>query len=382
MVKTLSKSRSSGKIFLKFFLIFLIVSSTTNVGAQEKHSQKGAPEPDLKVGERLYYGLISTGEDAKACASCHTYYTSDTINWNPSALEMAQVAADMDLATFKSHLLTPSGAMREKVHINYELTDEQLFNLHGYLTELADSGVPQKKMSINTILIFLLLGVLMAVALVDIFFTKKIKFKLIHILIIMAGLAYQGKVIAHTLIDFGRSPDYMPDQPIKFSHKVHAQDNQIDCNYCHYNAQHGKSAGIPSAGLCMNCHMVVRNGTNSGQFEIAKIVDAYENNNDIEWIRIHNLPDHVYFNHSQHVNAGQLDCAECHGTVEEMHILKQENDLSMGWCLDCHKKTNVNFRDNDYYKTFEALHKDIQEGALDSIKAADVGANDCMNCHH
>lgn len=382
MIKTLSKSRASGKIILKFFLLFFVSLLTLNVVAKDKHGKKGAPEPNLKVGERLYYGLIPMGDEAKACASCHTYYTADTINWNPSALEMAQVAGEMDLATFKSHLLEPSGEMREKVHVNYQLSDEQLFHLHGYLKELAVDGVPEKALSINTILIFLFLGVLMTVALVDMFFTKKIPYKVIHILIIIFGVSYQMKIVAHQAIDLGRSPDYMPDQPIKFSHEVHAGDNQIDCNYCHFNAKHGKSAGIPSAGLCMNCHMVVRNGTNSGQFEIAKVVDAYDNNKDIEWIRIHNLPDHVYFNHSQHVNAGQLDCAECHGKVEEMHILKQENDLSMSWCLDCHKETNVNFLGNDYYKVYEQLHKDLENGVRDSIKAADIGANDCMKCHH
>ncbi len=382
MVKTLSKPRLYRKILVKFFLLIFFSHTFLSIQAQVNNSVQSSPMPDLQVGERLFYGLIPIGEDAKACASCHTFYSADTINWNPSVIEMAIVAADMDLASFKSNLLAPSGAMREKVHVNFELSDEQLFNLHGYLSELAKNGVPEERVSINTILIFLIFGLLMALALIDLIFTKKIKFKLLHILIIIAGLAYQGKVVSDTLIGFGRSENYRPDQPIKFSHKVHAQDNQIDCNYCHYNAQHGKSAGIPSADLCMNCHMVVRNGSHSGQFEIAKVVDAFENNKDIEWIRIHNLPDHVYFNHSQHVNAGKLECAECHGVVEEMHILKQENDLSMGWCLDCHKKTNVDFFENDYYKAFEAFHKDVEMGVLDSIKAADVGANDCMNCHH
>lgn len=382
MVETLSKSRSIGGVLLKFSFLSILLLLSFNAEAEEKHGKKGEPQPDIKVGERLYYGLIPMGENANACASCHTYYTADTMNWNPSAMEMAQVAAEMDLSTFKSHLLKPSGAMREKVHVNYTLTDEQLFNLHGYLKTLAQNGVPENKMSINTVLIFLLLGVLMAIALVDIFFTKKVPYKVVHILIILFGVSYQLKTVAHTFIDFGRSQNYQPDQPIKFSHKVHAQANRIDCNYCHYNAQHGKSAGIPSAGLCMNCHLVVRNGSHSGQFEIAKVVDAYENNKDIAWVRIHNLPDHVYFNHSQHVNVGQLDCAECHGVVEEMDILKQENDLSMGWCLDCHKKTNVNFMGNDYYQSFEKIHEDLKAGVRDSIQAVDVGANDCMNCHH
>jgi len=381
MVKTLSKSLFHGRRILKFFLMIFILFQFINIGAKEK-SKKDGPAPDMKVGERLFYGLIPTGEGSKACASCHTYYTADTMNWNPSALEMAKVAADMDLATFKEHLLEPSGAMREKVHQKYQLSDGQLYHLHGYLEELSEDGVPDEALSINKLLIFLLLGGLMTVALIDLFFTKKIPYKAIHVLIIIFGVSFQLKILAHDMIELGRSQDYMPDQPIKFSHKVHAGDNKLDCLYCHSNADEGKSAGIPSAGLCMNCHQIVRNGSNSGQFEIAKVVDAYENNKDIEWVRIHNLPDHVFFSHAQHVNVGKRECQECHGDVENMHILKQENDLSMGWCLDCHKETNVNFKDNDYYKTFEALHKDLAEGVRDSIQAADIGANDCMKCHH
>ena len=361
--------------------MFLVLYHFTGLTTQA-YAKKDGPAPDVKVGERLFYGLIPTGDGSQSCVSCHTMYSGDSINWNPSAFEMAKVAAEMDLATFKEHLLTPSGAMREKVHVKYQLDDEQLFHLQGYLIELSETGVKDQPMSINKLLIFLLLGGLMTFALVDIFFTKKIPYKAVHVLIIIFGLSFQLKIVAHEMIDFGRSEDYMPDQPIKFSHKVHAGDNKIDCLYCHSNADEGKSAGIPSAGLCMNCHQVVRNGSNSGQFEIAKVVDAYENNKDIEWVRIHNLPDHVFFSHAQHVNVGQRDCQECHGDVENMHILKQENDLSMGWCLDCHKETNVNFKGNDYYKTFEALHKDLAEGVRDSIQAADIGANDCMKCHH
>jgi len=222
----------------------------------------------------------------------------------------------------------------------------------------------------------------MAAALLDLLVTKKIRYKAVHVLILLLGIGYQLTVIVEEATDLGRSQNYRPDQPIKFSHQIHAGNNKIDCLYCHSNADEGKSAGIPSAGLCMNCHMVVRNGTNSGQFEIAKVVGHFENSSDIEWVRIHNLPDHVFFSHAQHVKVGGLDCTECHGQVNEMHILKQQNDLSMGWCLDCHKKTNVKFLENGYYDTFQALHKDLELGVRDSIQAADIGANDCMKCHH
>lgn len=343
MNRPLSPSLTSGSFLLRIFLIILVAISAFAVDANAKKKKKGKVEADVKIGERLYYGLLPMGADAKACASCHTYYTADSINWNPSVLEMAQTAAEMDLATFKSHLTKPSGGIREKVHVNYDMTDEQVFHLHGYLQKLAQSGVPSQRPSINTILVFLLIGVLMAAALLDLLVTKKIRYKAVHVLILLLGIGYQLTVIVEEATDLGRSQNYRPDQPIKFSHQIHAGNNKIDCLYCHSNADEGKSAGIPSAGLCMNCHMVVRNGTNSGQFEIAKVVGHFENSSDIEWVRIHNLPDHVFFSHAQHVKVGGLDCTECHGQVNEMHILKQQNDLSMGWCLDCHKKTNVKF---------------------------------------
>jgi hypothetical protein len=135
--------------------------------------------------------------------------------------------------------------------------------------------------------------------------------------------------------------------------------------------------------VCMNCHVIVREGANSGKFEISKLIDHVEKNKDIEWIKIHQLPDHVYFNHEQHVKIGKLDCKECHGAVEEMDRVKQVNDLSMGWCLDCHKTRKVQFMDNDYYKkTFEKYHDAIKNGEMDSIKVVDVGGTDCMKCHY
>ena len=112
------------------------------------------------------------------------------------------------------------------------------------------------------------------------------------------------------------------------------------------------------------------------------MVEAYEEGRSIKWVRIHQLPDHVFFAHAQHVGAGKLDCTQCHGEVKEMHILKQENDLSMGWCLECHRNTKVDFVDNEYYQTFEQLHKELSEGLRDSITASDIGPTECAKCHY
>ena len=132
----------------------------------------------------------------------------------------------------------------------------------------------------------------------------------------------------------------------------------------------------------MNCHVLIVEGTLSGKFEISKIAKAQETITPIEWIKIHNLPDHVFFSHAQHVVAGKLECEECHGLVEEMNIVRQENTLSMGWCLDCHRTQKVDFEDNAYYAVFQEYHRKITEGRIDSVLVEDIGGTNCMKCHY
>jgi hypothetical protein len=143
-----------------------------------------------------------------------------------------------------------------------------------------------------------LLALLILFALADLFFTKLVPYKPLHILAIVFSVAFIVKIASHSAIDLGRSKNYEPDQPIKFSHQVHAGNLKIDCFYCHTTADEGKSAGIPAANVCMNCHVIVREGAMSGKSEIAKLVEHVEKGMPIEWIRIHQLPDHVYFSPS------------------------------------------------------------------------------------
>jgi len=180
----------------------------------------------------------------------------------------------------------------------------------------------------------------------------------------------------------GRSKNYEPDQPIKFSHAVHAGQNQIDCLYCHSSAEYGKSAGIPSVNVCLNCHMIVREGNRSGRFEINKIFAALEKKQPVEWIRVYNLPDHAFFSHAQHVGAGKLDCMTCHGDVKQMDRVIQVPDLSMGWCVNCHRDTKVQFHDNQFYTSYNDMREQIQRGEIDSVTVAMVGGTDCMKCHY
>jgi mono/diheme cytochrome c family protein len=173
----------------------------------------------------------------------------------------------------------------------------------------------------------------------------------------------------------GVQQGYAPKQPISFSHKLHAGEYKIDCNYCHTGANRGKSAHIPSANICMNCHGVIKKESP----EIQKIYTSIENNTPIEWVRVHNLPDLAYFNHSQHVNVAGLDCENCHGDIAKMEVVQQRSSLTMGWCIDCHRKTEVNTKDNKYYDKLVQLHASDSKEAL---KVADIGGLECSKCHY
>jgi mono/diheme cytochrome c family protein len=194
------------------------------------------------------------------------------------------------------------------------------------------------------------------------------------------------------MLGVGVTTNYQPTQPIAFSHKIHAGQNGVDCNYCHSSARKSKHSGIPSANVCMNCHTYINEGTITGTAEIQKIYDAigfdsetrtyiegYEQK-PIEWVRIHNLPDHAYFNHSQHVVAGKLECKDCHGPVEEMDVLYQYSELTMGWCIDCHRETEVQMEGNNYYTHLHEQLKEKYKG--EKITVAKMGGLECAKCHY
>ncbi|GAB3898016.1 c-type cytochrome [Spirosoma agri] len=173
----------------------------------------------------------------------------------------------------------------------------------------------------------------------------------------------------------GIQQGYAPKQPIAYSHKLHAGQYKIDCNYCHTGVNKGKSATIPAANICMNCHGVIKKESP----EIQKIYTAIEQNRPIEWIRVHNLPDLAYFNHAQHVNVGNVQCQTCHGDIEKMEVVEQRSSLTMGWCIDCHRKTEVNTKDNAYYDKLVALHS---KESKEPLKVANIGGLECSKCHY
>jgi len=372
-------------IFLLFISLFLISGKPAKAQVSDEIDESGVEihsHNDIQRGERFFKGLLPKDRKFESCESCHILSKSDTMNWNPSAMAIAVKFKEKDFAEFQSAVMQPNGKKMEASHKDFKIEEEDLKKVKMYLDELAITGPHNEGPTINQIVIFLLLGLLMTFALLDLIFFHKIKYRFVTVLILIIAIVVQVKMVADAAINLGRSQNYAPDQPIKFSHKVHAGDNQIDCKYCHHTAEFSKSAGIPAMELCMNCHVLVREGTNSGKFEIAKVVEANETKKPVEWIRLHNLPDHVFFSHAQHVGVGKVDCKQCHGQVQEMDIMKQTSDLSMGWCINCHRDTKVNFKDNAYYDNYMKLHDQLKGGGIDTIRAVNIGANDCMRCHY
>ena len=209
------------------------------------------------------------------------------------------------------------------------------------------------------------------------------------------------------MMQLGVDQGYAPIQPIHYSHKIHAGDNKIECKYCHSSARVSKHSGIPSLNVCMNCHKSIyeyagnpegpskediANGYTNEFYtgEIKKLYKAVGWDEEsqkytgvsqpVEWVRIHNLPDFAYFNHSQHVSVAGVECQTCHGPVEEMEIMYQYSPLTMGWCVDCHRETNVKVEGNGYY---EKIHAELSKKyGVDNLTAAQLGGLECGKCHY
>jgi len=253
-----------------------------------------------------------------------------------------------------------------------------------------------------------------------------------------------GYTTVNNAINLGRQQGYAPTQPIKFSHVTHAGLNKIDCQYCHDGARRSKHSVIPATNTCMNCHAAIKDGSKYGRAELTKIyasagfdptkgagqyIENYEDMKKediekiyrkwlkggfagdvsegkmsaseaeletekllgpimaqaqmpIEWTRIHNLPDHVYFNHAQHVTVGEVECETCHGKVEEMEVVQQYSPLSMGWCINCHRQTEVQFEDNEYYEAYQHYQEDLENKKIDKVTVEDIGGLECQKCHY
>ena len=297
-----------------------------------------------------------------------------------------------------------------------------------YMNELKETGVAPERKSLAEILT-----------------GKNVVSFGIFLLIVIGGFITVDKAT-----NLGRQQGYQPEQPIQFSHIIHACEHKIDCNYCHDGARRSKHAVIPAANTCMNCHKAIKVGSRWGTQELTKIyasvgfdpstdtyiddydkmsedeiekiykkwiADTYVSENTtldsegeeliedqwdgivealtdpergdesiygpIEWVRIHNLPDHVYFNHSQHVSVGKIECQQCHGKVEQMDVMEQYSPLSMGWCINCHRQTEVKFAENGYYDNYyEIYHQEIEGLERTGVTVEDIGGTECQKCHY
>jgi len=268
----------------------------------------------------------------------------------------------------------------------------------------AGSGIPNEYLSIILgVLVFVLVLILIVLGLIVTVLTKYInkqdlpeedkefvsqktdfgkilKSDAVIILVTALVVAFTAKTAIDGLYSVGVQQGYAPAQPIAFSHALHAGQYEIACQYCHTGVEIGKSANIPSANICMNCHTHIQNvgGKEGISLEIQKIYNAVDNNQPIEWVRVHNLPDLAYFNHAQHVAVGGVECQTCHGPIQEMEVVGQHSTLTMGWCIDCHRQTEIATEGNVYYDKLVQLHSTSK----DALKVKDIGGLECAKCHY
>lgn len=230
---------------------------------------------------------------------------------------------------------------------------------------------------------------------------KFVGFFVLCLIIVLGSFGWMG------MWETGVHTGYQPTQPIKFSHELHAGINQIDCQYCHTGAFKSKNSTIPSLNVCMNCHKNVQARTEDGQVspEIQKIYDAlgydvdkqtYDKTKEkpVEWVRVHNLPDFAYFNHSQHVVVGEAAirkekglnpkdpvCFACHGPVNTMEEVYQYSPLTMKWCVNCHRDADISDKKNDaFYANIIKAHEKIKKG--EKVTPAMLGGLECGKCHY
>jgi hypothetical protein len=202
--------------------------------------------------------------------------------------------------------------------------------------------------------------------------------KLIGALVAFIALGAFGSFVIVQARHIGFNQDYAPEQPVAFSHKKHAGDLKMDCQYCHFGADKGRHAGVPPTELCLNCHSKVKTSSP----EIKKLQKAVDSGENIQWVKVNHFPDFAYFNHSQHVNVAGVSCLECHGDVPNMAVLKQDKKLNMGWCIECHRDNGI-APPQDHDEIVEN-YKSTEEGYPSGAKLykGSGSGGDCAKCHY
>ena len=412
---------------LTVLLLLLFVFSIMNISAQNA---------DVTAGKALFIGK---------CASCHNPLKDGT---GPALMNLEERGKWGDHKEILKWATNPSAYMAndpytQSLKVKYgsmmsaqELTLKDVDNIVAYINEAAKPTPPpppgeEPSSSNSNAIIFGVISLILAIIALILmqvnsnlkkmsddaegirrpdqvpFYKNKVYIAVMALLFFVVG----GYYVTKGAIGLGRQKNYQPTQPIFYSHKVHAGINQISCLYCHGSAWDSKHAAIPAVNICMNCHKAIQEYAKgpklydeegneiNGTAEIAKLYKAAsydpakKNNWDatkakpIEWVKIHNLPDHVYFNHSQHIRAGKVQCQTCHGEITAMNEVKQVSELSMGWCINCHRQTKVDFNYSDstgnrFYSIYEKFHNDIKNHKMDSVTVKDIGGLECQKCHY
>ncbi len=327
----------------------------------------------IKTGEQIFKGQVVILDSLKACSSCHWLVEPDTFNWNPSAYEIAETFMEQSMEKWEEVM---SYSLSEKMfesHEGYFFSISDYAYINSYLKHLQQETQIEKNEISWRMFFLIVFGVLLFLIGIDRIFFRFINHSLTYnflFILFVIGMILTAKDFIYGL---GLQKEYEPDQPVKFSHKTHCEQNETNCTYCHSGVKRGKEAGFPSINICMNCHTMVREGSKSGEFEIKKVLAANVNRQPIHWVRLNNLPSHVQFDHSLHYVSGNIECVECHGEVEKMDRIKNMIAFSMKWCLDCHADKQVDFNSHFLYSNNQMT---------DSLTVKETGGWDCMNCHH
>ncbi|MDZ4847298.1 MAG: c-type cytochrome [Chitinophagales bacterium] len=453
--------------FAAFLLLFLLIFNFSAV-AEDAAATPETPSEAVQSGEKIFKAN---------CASCHKV-ASKMVGPALVGAEKRWIAAgdyngisgrDWLTKWIKNsqEVIKEGYPYANKIYNEYNkslmtafttLTDEDVTNVLAYVEYAAVATKPDVKVTpvptgpdYTLYILYALLGILLVLVIGLGSFIGKLGVKVLEreglpipvpvpfyrdkklittvMLVILIGIGYAA---VNQAIDLGRQQGYAPEQPIKYSHALHAGLNQINCQYCHAAAPKSKHANIPSMNVCMNCHKGIQSGDVNGKYgrkEIAKIyasigfdpntlsyIKDYSKmekadadklftewlqgdekskptpaeiadvlqfvNKPIEWVRIHNLPDHVYFNHSQHVTVAGLECQTCHGPIQEMETVYQFAPLSMGWCINCHRTNEVNFAGNKFYEDYQQLHESLKSGKIDKVTVETIGGTECQKCHY
>ena len=197
---------------------------------------------------------------------------------------------------------------------------------------------------------------------------------LVGILVPSTAVAFVWYYFSPKFTDVG----YRPEQPVPYSHKLHVGELRLDCRYCHASVEYSTVANVPPTQACMNCHKLVARESE----KLKPIRDSAASGRPMRWVRVHMLPEYAYFNHRAHISAG-VGCVSCHGRIDEMEVVQQEQPLSMSWCLDCHRNPTPNLRplseitNMTWRPARDAAARERQLASLRPVHPP----QDCTGCH-